>query len=981
MRHLDSSASYPRALLRDRRGNRVLDWTLSALEQNDIRDVVFVGGYHIEKVVQFYPELHFHYNPQWKMGNDAQALSLVSQELDCPCVIIPSDVVFRANVLRSMFAVGQDIVVGALDGDTAPLIACLSDSAAEKLKAWFAEGSAAAMPDGLPGLVDLFLQIGLPHCSFDLGDDCARIDTLQSLSRFIFGTKAQTLERLKPLVTRAVILDQIKFTASEWHDGPDKVMGRIAERFSQGQLIIRSSALNEDSWSKSQAGLFDSVLGVDAADLAAVHDAVVSVIGSFEKNGSHEALDEIFVQPCLTDVSLSGVLFSKDPETDAPYIVVNYDSTSERTDTVTSGQGEDLRTTVIYKQCPLTDIRDPRMAHLTLVVAELEELVGHDSLDIEFAFDRNRQCYVFQVRVLVANERVLSVVDEDFHGELDLLKEYIEDITNPSPNLFGERTVLANMPDWNPAEIIGVCPRPLALSLFQYIITDRVWGQARAACGYRDTYPEPLVVALAGHPYVDTRASFNSFIPAGLEDEIAEKLVDHYLDLLESRPELHDKVEFDVAVNCLCFDFDRHHHGLAQSGFSTAEIGKIQASLLDLTDAIVCGRMAPMAEQMAQVGRLAARRRKVLDGKRESPLSYARTIDFLLSDCIRLGTLPFSIVARYAFIASAFLKSLMARKVFSAKETGLLAQSIPTVATEILKDFNRLHAGRLAREVFLERYGHLRPGTYDITCPCYREAPEYYLGDCTAQLSEPGAEPALGAGAELFAARSSAIDALIRETGFSFDASQLWEFISTAIAAREKAKFEYTKNLCEALVVIAEFGDINGLSGEDMSFLPVREILDLATESQSTVLQQRLARTVTLNHKRYSLNKSVKLPHMITSYKDVDCFDLLKWHPNYITSSRVVGKVVNADRMDEQTSLEDKIVLIESADPGYDWVFGRGIKGLATKYGGAASHMAIRAAELSLPAAIGCGGLIYDKILKALVIEMDCAGQSIRVIR
>jgi len=62
-------------------------------------------------------------------------------------------------------------------------------------------------------------------------------------------------------------------------------------------------------------------------------------------------------------------------------------------------------------------------------------------------------------------------------------------------------------------------------------------------------------------------------------------------------------------------------------------------------------------------------------------------------------------------------------------------------------------------------------------------------------------------------------------------------------------------------------------------------------------------------------------------------------------------------------------------------VFGRGIKGLATKYGGAASHMAIRAAELSLPAAIGCGGLIYDKILKALVIEMDCAGQSIRVIR
>jgi CTP:molybdopterin cytidylyltransferase MocA/phosphohistidine swiveling domain-containing protein len=981
MRHLDSSESYPTALLRDRRGKRVLDWTLSALEQNGIREVVFVGGYHIEKVVQYYPELHFHYNPEWKMGNDAQALSLVSQELDCPCVIILSDFVFRAEVLRSMFDAKADIVVGALNGERAPVIACLSDNATARLKNWYAGSSAAAIPEGRSGLADLLLGIGLPHFSLELGNDCARIDTPQSLSRFIFGTKAQTLERLKPLVTHAAILDQIKFTAGEWHDGPDKVMGRIRERFSQGKLIVRSSALNEDSWSNSQAGRFSSVLGIDAGSVESVRDAVDSVIGSFEKNGSSEAYDEVFVQPYLSNVSLSGVLFTKDPETDAPYIVVNYDNTSERTDTVTSGQGEDLRTTVIYKQCPFEDISHPHMAHLTSVVAELEELIGHDSLDIEFAFDREGRCYVLQVRVLATGNRVMSVVDEDFHGELGLLKEYIKDITSPSPNLFGERTILANMPDWNPAEIIGVCPRPLALSLFQHIITDRVWGQARAASGYRDTYPEPLVVSLAGHPYVDTRASFNSFIPAGLDEEIAQKLVNHYMNLLENRPELHDKVEFDVTLNCLCFDFYRHSCRLKENGFPKNEIEQIRKSLLALTDDIVCGRIAPIEKQMTQVDKLAARRRKAVDGKRNSPLSYARTIDFLLSDCIMLGTLPFSIVARYAFIASSFLKSLTARKVFTAKEGGLLAQSIPTVATDILTDLNGLHRGSLDRGAFLEKYGHLRPGTYDITCPCYREAPEYYLGKSGTAQSEGAIERSLNAGAMLFAERSSAIDALIQEVGFSFSTSELWNFIAVAIASREKAKFEYTKNLCETLAIIAEFGTLNSLSREDISFLPIQEILNLATESQSTDLKQRLARMVTLNRKRYSLNQSVKLPHIITSYKDVNCFDLLKWHPNYITSSRVVGEVVNTDRMDGQGSLDDKILLIESADPGYDWVFGRGIKGLVTKYGGAASHMAIRAAELSLPAAIGCGGLIYDKVLKAQVIEMDCAGQSIRVIR
>ncbi len=79
--------------------------------------------------------------------------------------------------------------------------------------------------------------------------------------------------------------------------------------------------------------------------------------------------------------------------------------------------------------------------------------------------------------------------------------------------------------------------------------------------------------------------------------------------------------------------------------------------------------------------------------------------------------------------------------------------------------------------------------------------------------------------------------------------------------------------------------------------------------------------------------------------------------------------------------LINKIAFIESADPGYDWIFGHGICGLITKYGGVASHMSIRAAELGLPAAIGCGELICNQVLEAQLIELECAGQNIRVLR
>ena len=74
-----------------------------------------------------------------------------------------------------------------------------------------------------------------------------------------------------------------------------------------------------------------------------------------------------------------------------------------------------------------------------------------------------------------------------------------------------------------------------------------------------------------------------------------------------------------------------------------------------------------------------------------------------------------------------------------------------------------------------------------------------------------------------------------------------------------------------------------------------------------------------------------------------------------------------------------KIVLIESADPGFDWIFTHKIKGLITKYGGSASHMTIRANEFNIPAAIGCGDQIFNKAKNSNIIELNCSEKYINV--
>ena len=91
-----------------------------------------------------------------------------------------------------------------------------------------------------------------------------------------------------------------------------------------------------------------------------------------------------------------------------------------------------------------------------------------------------------------------------------------------------------------------------------------------------------------------------------------------------------------------------------------------------------------------------------------------------------------------------------------------------------------------------------------------------------------------------------------------------------------------------------------------------------------------------------------------------------------------MGEVVDIDEINSSVSIDNKIVMIESADPGYDWIFTHKIKGLITKYGGAASHMAIRSSEFNLPAAIGVGS-DYEIFKKGKRVVLDCENRRITV--
>lgn len=138
-----------------------------------------------------------------------------------------------------------------------------------------------------------------------------------------------------------------------------------------------------------------------------------------------------------------------------------------------------------------------------------------------------------------------------------------------------------------------------------------------------------------------------------------------------------------------------------------------------------------------------------------------------------------------------------------------------------------------------------------------------------------------------------------------------------------------------------------------------------------------MRKSILKNKKQYLLTSAILLPELIFSQQDIEMFFYPSSKPNFISHNKIESEIVLL-KNDNNVSINDKIVLIENADPGFDWIFSHNIKGLVTKYGGVASHMAIRCAEFNLPAAIGCGDKIFNNLRKYNKIVLDCINYKVK---
>ncbi len=97
---------------------RILDWVVQAHAENDLKDVVFIGGYMIDLVKKEYPQFTFRHNDQWENNNVLSSLLYAEDQMDDGFICSYVDILYTPDVVRKLLDNPADICV-AVDTDWA----------------------------------------------------------------------------------------------------------------------------------------------------------------------------------------------------------------------------------------------------------------------------------------------------------------------------------------------------------------------------------------------------------------------------------------------------------------------------------------------------------------------------------------------------------------------------------------------------------------------------------------------------------------------------------------------------------------------------------------------------------------------------------------------------------------------------------------------------------------------------------------------
>ena len=769
----------------------------------------------------------------------------------------------------------------------------------------------------------------------------------------------------------------------------DLLRSAAEELLNRGPIVVRSSAVGEDSARASFAGQLDSFLHVRT--LAGLEKALLACWASCwsERAIAYRAARGLEVRgmgvvvQTQVDALASGVLFTRTAE---GTILVEY--TQGLGDALVAGainpgrfvlrRGENDLQVLSAGERPIKKIENllfskSRLAELGRMAATLEEGLGGPQ-DVEFAIDRSRVLYIVQSRPITATPTISAAqpggqsvrwsdanVNENFPAPI-------------SPFLY-------SMASAGYAHYFRNLARAFGLSRSRIAAMDDALRHIIGVHGARMYYNLTNIhTVLRTAPFGDALvAAFNSFVGAGGSfGTVAQARTSRPRELVELALIAAKVAWLYLFLGRRVASFERLVDDFAERTephrLATLSLSDLRLLLNDLMD-IRCHRWtnASLADAAAMLCYAMLRRlvEQANGGKASKALhnTLLKAIPRLVSSEPVQQLWELSRTVR----ADAALRTLF-------------KGDAESVVNQIAS--NPEFAGfRAAFDEYLQRWGFRCSAELMLTVPSYQEQPALLVETIRAYARRDSESPAAALSRQL-AEREQETRCLLRKLR-GRPISRWLPFVSraavlrtvlrwtqAAIAYRERARLKQALLYSRCRRLALALGDQLATRGlleerEDVFWLTVPEVDELAAGSamfphhvqELTAMRKRAHEQLAamLPSNDFTLREGEYLPlwgelHTVTSRDD---------HANEVSGGlrtlrgvgacggRAVGRAIVLRDASEAGRLEAEDILItRQTDPGWASVFFL-IKGLVIERGGMLSHGAIVAREFGIPCVVG----------------------------
>ena len=699
----------------------------------------------------------------------------------------------------------------------------------------------------------------------------------------------------------------------------------IVDSFSQ-KIMIRSNSSSEDKEYSSSAGKYLSIGPIERNDLETIKKSWEMVVDSYEEQDNQSVIFQNYIE----NAKSVSVLTSYKVGSDSAYRTFSTYYGSE-TDAITSGKYSEINNFFMHRSFDILPKKYEKYNVYLKIITQLEDLFKNKQLDIEMVLDKNNSPQLLQVRPLMGKKLNKESIFEEKDVIDRNLKNY-KKLNKTTADRFGTNQIYSNMSDMNPAEMIGKKPDNIAFGLYKFMFTDTTWNIQRGEFGYRKYSGGKLMELFNNVAYINVNHSLNSFLTRNLQKESCEEIINYQLNKLKENPHLHDSIEFDISRSSYVFDTVEEFSKEYKNIISPSEIIKWHNDLIQI--------------DTQNKSTLEKNKKIILStfSKLDKSFEYSKKENIkLIRDTMAL---PFTHHSRLGFVYFAQLNSLLEKEVISEDQKKLLLLSVNSISTKMKADAYEVKIGKKTLEGFLDVYGHIRAGNYNLLSSNLKNNLNFTesLINNSEQPLEDNILPK-----DIY----TNIEEYFTINEIPLKASAWIDMFQEGISTRENSKFYYTKGID---------GILNEVGEKNTSDRELFDLLDIEFNEENTS-DMRL--------------KNVLMPDLITSNEDFYFYEEMSKNGNYIGQGTVIGDVLLIENeANRPNNLENKIVVIPAADPGWDWIFNYKIKSLVTKYGGPNSHMAIRCAEHNIPAILGIGENNFTVISNSKSLKIDFSNEG-----